>query len=386
MNDIRFSTDIILLYVNPTDKCNATCPYCYLPDEIKSRKKSMSYAELKQIVEKTIDFFDKKGTKGVIVFHGSEPLMNRENIFRIISEYHGELNFGIQTNGLLLTEEDARFIMKNDVNIGISLDSPDEETNDFLRGQGHYKKVIMAFDYFKDYKGLNVVTTITRYNQGQLADMVGFLGEKGIKMCLMNPVRGTQKESLPFRPDPEELADEFINAVDAAIEITKSGRRMVIGDFANILLGIIAPGARVLMCDISPCGGGRRFFAITADGKSYPCGEFIGMEEFSGGNIFSDSIEDIIGSDGLEKVRKRIVEKIDECDTCVLMNICGASCPAEIYSTEGSMFRKSYYCKFYKKVIEHAFRVILRGDVWHVIRKSALKERFDIAKLSMTPK
>ncbi len=42
------------------------------------------------------------------------------------------------------------------------------------------------------------------------------------------------------------------------------------------------------------------------------------------------------------------------------------------------MFKKSYYCKFYKKVIEHAFKVISRGDVWHVIRKSALKERFNI--------
>ena len=43
------------------------------------------------------------------------------------------------------------------------------------------------------------------------------------------------------------------------------------------LIGILAPTARRLMCDISPCGGGRAFFALAADGGLYPCSEFIGL-------------------------------------------------------------------------------------------------------------
>jgi hypothetical protein len=39
----------------------------------------------------------------------------------------------------------------------------------------------------------------------------------------------------------------------------ETGRRLPIGKLANILMAIIAPGARRLMCDISPCGGGRGF-------------------------------------------------------------------------------------------------------------------------------
>jgi uncharacterized protein len=194
----------------------------------------------------------------------------------------------------------------------------------------------------------------------------------------MNPVRGTQVSSRSFRPDPLQLASEFIKAVDESIRLTKEGRRIVIGDFANILLGIIAPSARVLMCDISPCGGGRRFFSITADGKAYPCGEFIGMERFLGGNIFSDSIEDIVASRNFLKVRERVVEDIQECRTCLFKNMCGAPCPAEIYSTEGSMYAKSYYCDFYKKVAEHAFKVIFRDEVEFVIRKTALSEMFNL--------
>ncbi len=378
IKEFRFNSDIILFYVNPTDRCNASCPYCYLPQEIKARRKNMTYQELEKVVEKATAFFDGKGMKGTVVFHGSEPLLNKDNIFKVIDQYHKDLNFGIQTNGLLLQEEDADFIKEKGLNIGISLDSPVEKTNDYLRGEGHYQAVVKALDWFRGYRGLNVVTTITNHNVGQLLDMVRFLHEKEVGLCLMNPVRGTQVSSRSFRPDPLQLASEFIKAVDESIRLTKEGRRIVIGDFANILLGIIAPSARVLMCDISPCGGGRRFFSITADGRAYPCGEFIGMDGFLGGNIFSDSIEDIVASRNFLKVRERVVEEVQECRTCLFKNMCGAPCPAEIYSTEGSMYAKSYYCDFYKKVAEHAFKVIFRDEVEFVIRKTALREMFNL--------
>jgi uncharacterized protein len=379
IKDFRFSSDIILFYVNPTDKCNASCPYCYLPQRVKNRSKSMSYSELEVIVKKASEFFNSGGKKGSIIFHGSEPLLNKENLFKIIEDYD-ELHFGIQTNGFLLSEEDAEFIKDHRVNIGISLDSPVEKTNDYLRGKGQYKKIMDALGWFRNYKGLNVVTTITTHNVDQLSEMVRLLHEKDVSLCLMNPVRGTQRGALALRPEPLKLASEFIKAVDEAIKLTKEGRRIVVADFANILLGIIAPSARVMMCDISPCGGGRRFFAITANGNAYPCGEFIGMEEFVGGNIFTDPVEDIAASENFLEVTQRTVERIQECRACLFRNMCGAPCPAEIYSTEGSMLSKSYYCEFYKKVAEHAFRIINRDDVEHVIRKSALREMYNLEK------
>lgn len=380
MHEFRFRTDVILLYVNPTDRCNASCPYCYLPQDVKSRGKTMSYDELEIIVKKASEFFKRSGVKGSVIFHGSEPLLNKENLFKIIEDYGDDLHFGVQTNGILLTEEDAAFIREHKVNIGISLDSPVEEINDGLRGEGHYNKIMDILDWLRGYRGLNVVTTITTHNVDQLSEMVRLLHRKDVSLCLMNPVRGTQERALAMRPEPVHLASEFIKAVEEGIRLTKAGQRIVVADFANILLGIIAPSARVMMCDISPCGGGRRFFAVTAEGSAYPCGEFIGMEKFLGGNIFSDSIGDIAASKNFGEVTERAVENIPECKECLFRNMCGAPCPAEIYSTDGTMLSKSHYCEFYKEVATHAFKVISRGDVEHVIRKSALKEVYNIEK------
>lgn len=378
MRNLRFNTDIVLLYLNPTDRCNASCPYCYLSKDIKARKTDMSYSDIELVVNKFIRFFDDKGIKGSIIFHGAEPLLIKNDLFNIIENYKDDIFFGIQTNGFLLDEEDCAFIKDNDVKIGISLDSPYEKTDDLLRGRGHFKKINDILDWFLGYNQLNIVTTITSYNVHHLYDMVNFLIKKDIHLGLMNPVRGTQKSALPFRPDPLKLAKEYINAVNRAIELTKSGKRFVIGDFANILLGVVAPASRVLMCDISPCGGGRRFLSIAADGNAYPCSEFIGKEEFTGGNIYQNSIDEICGSQNFERVRERIVEKIVECDTCLVRNMCGASCPAEIYSTDSNMYNKSFYCDFYKELIKHAFRIIYRDEVGYVLKQDVLKEIYSL--------
>ncbi|MCL4429371.1 MAG: peptide-modifying radical SAM enzyme CbpB, partial [Chloroflexi bacterium] len=334
IRDLRYSTDIILFYVNPTDRCNANCPYCYLPQEVKSRGKNMTYPELQAIVEKASAFFKSQNKKGSVIFHGTEPLLNKDNLFQIIKDYHNDLFFGLQTNGLLLTEADVAFIKEYNVNIGVSIDSPVEETNDFLRGSGHYRKIMDALDWFKGYRGLNVVTTITTYNVNQLTDMVRLLHSKDVRLCLMNPVRGTQQGALALRPEPLTAAKEFINAVEEAIRLTKEGKRIVVADFANVLLGIIAPSARVMMCDISPCGGGRRYMAVAANGTAYPCGEFIGMDAFVGGNIFTDTVESIVSSGNFQKVTKRTVDNIPECQTCMFRNMCGSPCPAEMHSTD----------------------------------------------------
>ncbi|BDC36317.1 peptide-modifying radical SAM enzyme CbpB [Candidatus Methanoliparum sp. LAM-1] len=376
MQNLRFNTDIILLYLNPTDRCNASCPYCYHFNDIKARGIDMSYNHIESIINKFIEYYDDKNIEGSVIFHGVEPLLLKDDIFKIIENYKNDVFFGIQTNGFLLNEEDTTFIKENDVKIGISLDSPYEKTDDFLRGKGHFKKINNVLDWFNGYKQLNINTTVTKHNVHQLSSMVNFLIEKEIHLCLMNPVRGTQKSALSFRPDPIILAKEYIDAVNLTLKSTKGGYRFVIGDFANILLGIVAPSSRVMLCDISPCGAARRFFAIAADGSAYPCSEFIGKEDFVGGNIYQNSINDICRSQNFEKVRERVVEKIDDCATCLIRNICGASCPSEIHSTDGSMYKKSFYCDFYKELIKHAFRVIYQDEVRYVLKQDVLKEMY----------
>ncbi|WP_202318758.1 peptide-modifying radical SAM enzyme CbpB [Archaeoglobus neptunius] len=366
MERYRFAINPTTVYINPTEKCNRNCPYCYIPGEIRARGRSFDYETLE-------DILNRLENVEWVIFHGAEPLIVKDIIFKAIEEFN--FKFGIQTNATLLSEEDAEFLMKNNVSVGISFDSHIREVDETTRGEGHYRAVLNALEYFNGYRNLNIIATVNVYNYRHLDGLVDFLAGK-VEILLANPVRGTSEGGRELRP-PEGFERYYIKAVDRAIEHTREGERIVIGDFANVLLGLFAPTSRVLQCDISPCGAGRRFFAISVDGI-YPCGEFIGMDEFRADISMLSNLEEIL--DIFCPIRERIVEKIPECMDCTFRHLCGSPCPAEIYAEHKTMYAKSPYCEFYKEMVRHAFRVIERGDVEHVLKLENLRKIYEIKK------
>lgn len=377
MEDFRFSEDLTAVYIDPTDRCNADCVYCYVPKRIRARGRSMTQAQLDFILNKLARHFKDAGRTQVIIFHASEPLLVKDAVFRAIDAYGKVFKFGLQTNASLLEKEDIDFLKSRFVGVGISMDSHRPSTNNTqrpMRGlKGNFARAVRALEWFDGYQGLNVIATVTNYNVRDLPGMVKFLHARKVPCVLMNPVRCTRVSPRTLKPDEKLFAEYFIKAVETAIELTKTtGRKIIVGNFANTILAIAAPQARRLMCDISPCGGGRCFFTITASGEMIPCGEFIGIPGFSGGNIFKNGIADAMKSKPFAAVRARMVEKIEGCRECALRNICGAPCPAELHA-RGSMYQKAIFCDFYKEVIRYAFKVIAEDKVRYVLRDEPLR-------------
>jgi uncharacterized protein len=151
----------------------------------------------------------------------------------------------------------------------------------------------------------------------------------------------------------------FIKALERTYELyEQTGRKLIVGNFANILLSIIAPSARRLMCDISPCGAARCFFAVSAEADVYPCSEFIGLPGFKGGNLFEDNLPDIISSAPFRQITGRMVENITPCSRCAIRHFCGAPCPAEACQSHGSPEARGAFCEFYEHQVRYAFRLI----------------------------
>ncbi len=383
IKDFRFGQELTAVYIDPTDACNANCKYCYIPENIKQRGRSLSPKELDRILKKIAAYSKGKKRKQVIIFHASEPLIVKDMLFKAIMKYGRTFKFGIQTNGTLLEKKDVNFLIRNRVGVGISLDSVSSSVHGLVRPSAakDHAKVVAAIEWFNGYEGLNVITTITKFNVKELPDIVRFLHKKRVPCVLMNPVRLTQKASRSVKPDENLMTKYFLKAVDTALSLSqRSKQKIIIGNFTNTVLAIIAPEARRLMCDISPCGGGRCFFTITATGDVIPCGEFIGLKDFYSGNILKDKVEDIIASRPFKKIRSRIVEDIEECGICKYRNLCGAPCPAELHSL-GNMRQKAVFCEFYKSVIAHAFKLIKEDKAGYLLRAASLKKleyKYDI--------
>lgn len=378
MNDFRFSKELTAIYINPTERCNANCTYCYVPHKARTKGHSMTGAELDFILNKLAGHFKNTKRKQVIIFHASEPLIVKDIVFAAIYKYRDIFKFGIQTNATLLNKKDVNFLKDRLVGVGISIDSHIPLINDrqrpMSRSGGSFAHAVNTLKWFDGYQGLNVISTVTKYNVKDLPGMVKFLHAYKVPCVLFNPVRFTRVSPKALKPDEKLFVKYFIEAVETAMALSgTSDHKIIIGNFANTVLAIVAPEARRLMCDISPCGGGRCFFTITATGEMIPCGEFVGLPNFSGGNIFKEGVAEAMGSRPFKAVRARMVEKIKECDRCELRNICGAPCPAELHS-RGDMYQKAIFCDFYKEIIKYAFKIISEDKVKYVLRDEPLKK------------
>ncbi|OKY79011.1 MAG: Radical SAM superfamily enzyme [Candidatus Methanohalarchaeum thermophilum] len=360
----RFEKDIEYVYFNITEKCNANCPYCYVPEEKRKNGDSFTKEEFYDVLNKL-----SENNVNTVLFHGVEPLIEKNLIFEGIEDFP-EFNYGIQTNGLQLEKDDIEYLKTKEVNFGVSLDAPKKKLNDYLRVNGHFENTLSILEEFKDYDTLNIITTINKFNEHLLVDMVKLLSEY-TKTILMNPVRGTTEVGRRLRPN--NLTENFLNAVERAMELTENGNKITIGDYANIVLGIIALTSRDLQCDISPCGAGRRFISITSNGI-YPCTEFIGIEEFK------TDLDKALNDDAFQDVISRKTEDIKECKNYEYRHLCGASCPAEVYESEETLNSKSPYCQFYKDIIDHAFKTIKQNRENLVINKENLSKTHEITK------
>ena len=366
MNHLRFGLKPSAVYFNPTEQCNFNCSYCYIPEDIRRNGETMTIEQLRQGLERLHSYFQQtlpEEVKPQLIFHGSEPMLAREAVFTGIQEFQDRFQFGVQTNATLLDDEAISFLTKHGVGIGISLDAPSANLADQTRknwsGHGSFDSAVHVMEQLGSYPAFNVITTVTSLNLGALCEMVDFCHSYGVGILMLNPVRTTQKGGQELKPENEDLALAFCKALDRTYHLyEQTGRRIVIANFANILASILGPTSRRLMCDISPCGGGRCFFAVSAHGDVFPCSEFLGFPEYNGGNLFEQDLEHILASAPFKAVTGRKVENIIPCTSCAIRHFCGAPCPAEVKAITGELNAPSPYCEFYEEQVRYAFRVI----------------------------
>lgn len=393
MEALRFGLSPSAVYFNPTERCNLNCTYCYLPEEMRRDGTQMSTEQVCSALEILELHFGKtlpEGVKPQVIFHGSEPLLAREAIFEAITAFGNSFRFGIQTNATLFDKATIQFLRDNNIGVGISMDGHNRQVGDSARrtwgGKGVYDRLEKILDSLVDYDSFNVICTVTSLNVSSLTEMVEYFHGKGVRQAMLNPVRCTRPGGLSLKPDNEKLIRNFCAALDRTFELLEdTGRKLIIPNFANVLTGFVAPTARRLMCDISPCGGGRCFFAVSARGDLFPCSEFLGLSEFCGGNLFEQEISDILRSEQFQRVVSRKVEDFGPCGSCAIRHFCGAPCPAEIYALKGTLQAAPDYCSFYVEQARYALRLLGQGRedayLWDDWRQSTT-ETFSLQDLT----
>jgi len=159
-----------------THRCNLRCKICETWKVWSRPEEELKLVEL----QKTINEIGRWGDINVS-FAGGEPLIRKNDLLECIKlAKKWNLTTHVTSNGQLINKKIAKELVSSGLDyLQLSLDGAKEETNNYIRGKGTYKKIIKAIREVKKAKKklnsnlkLSLTTTVTDKNIDELLDIV----------------------------------------------------------------------------------------------------------------------------------------------------------------------------------------------------------------------
>jgi uncharacterized protein len=347
-----------------TLRCNQSCKYCHASRTNMDRVDTdMSLETAKQVVDQAMQ---SPSPYLNFEFQGGEPTVNMP-VIKFIVEYareknryeNKELTHSVVTNMTYMTEENAEWLIDNDVLVCTSLDGPEELHNynrTWKAGSNAYASVRKWIDYFnrryvekgRDPQLWHVDALMTTSRKTfdhwkEVVDLYLELGMHTIHLRPLNPYGFAVDTWQRIGYTPEEYLAFYKRALDYILELNLAGKEIVEGTAAVFLAKMLTPDDPNFVDIRSPCGAGTGQMAYNYDGKIFTCDEArmtsaMGNDMFQIGEVGATSFAD---SHGHPTVRAMAVASLQDalpgCETCWNKPFCGV-CPMHNYMTSGDIF------------------------------------------------
>ncbi len=295
-----------------------------------------------------------------LTLFGGEPLLEKENIFRIVDyveklEAHAgnkRLSISLTTNGTLITEEVLKRT-KGKINFLLSIDG-NEETHNASRkykdGRGSFKKIVSKINLLKKYQPwLGARMTITPETVHLLCNNVIYLYSLGINQFLMGLAMDLEWNNKALKTYEEQL----LKVGKFYISEKKSGQPMRIILFEKDMKGIECHEHQW------GCGAGRNTISVNTNGDIYPCSKFLGYEEFENDALKLGNIHDGITNIELRVKMSQITnDSFPGCASCNEINACMGGCPADNYYLNRNLYKPGKAHCDLKKIDNRVLRAL----------------------------
>jgi uncharacterized protein len=335
--------------VKTTEACPLACIYCYEGDK---SNKTMNDSTLQAMVNSLETRSDKK-TSTHYIWHGAEPLSAGINFFKKVIEIQEPfrdkgniITNGIQSNGVLLTEEYVKFLVSNKFRIGISLDGP-KEIQDISRpyknGASSFDKTREAIEILrKAGNPVSVISVLTQKSIDHIDEIFQFFNDEDITFCL-NPFMkcGYGKNSYQ---DLYLKKGDYARVIIDLFERTLMQEKNVFSNFDK-LVESLTTGKSTSCENTYSCQ--YHYIGIDTEGYVLPCSRFT-KEELNFGNIHSDDISDILNHPKRKEIQHRY-ESLEECTSCEYGTLCYSGCPHNAF-TQGDITQKDPNCSDKKRI------------------------------------
>lgn len=358
--------------------CNLNCAYCYYLDKAhtiyEDNQPVMSYEILEKYIIQYIS--GNEVPEVTFVWHGGEPLLAGIDFYRKAVELQKRYASGktiinsLQTNGIMMNADWARFFHENRFLIGISIDGP-KDIHDAYRvnkaGRPSYEKVMGAISLMKQYGvEYNTLSVVTNLSEGRGAEVYRFLKSIGSRFMQFLPVvehvYKSERYERPVMAAPgaegSTMAPWSVSALGYGKFMTDIFDEWVVGDVGTYFVQAFDMtlaqwvGAKPGLCVYSETCGDA--LIVEHNGDVYSCDHFV-YPEFKLGNILETDLFNLYRSPkqfqfGVNK--RNTLPRY--CQRCKYYFACRGECPKHRFlKTETGEYGLNALCEGFKHYYRH---------------------------------
>lgn len=333
---------------NLTHKCNLRCRHCYYADSLNDSKgDELSAKEVIEFLKSVKPFVSRRATLTVL---GGEPLLYPDKLIEVCRFARKTRMIPlVSTNGTLIDDAFAKDAKRIGLEVQVSLDGPNAEVNDPLRGAGTFEKIRRGVATLTAH-GVHTVLSMVccRSNFDSLRGFMDLAVEWGVDEARFIPLKqmgGAKSEAM-------EMVSHY-EIVTKAYQLLKENpayRELLGRDCLSILANTCRYSARR-----DSCGTGTQTFLLDADGGLYPCLN-LNQPAYAFGNIRNElfRFEDIWDKCTiLDDVRACVNVNNSErpCSVCPVRHWCLGGCRGETVVNTGDLKPRSIHCGDLRKTI-----------------------------------
>ena len=346
------------LMFKTTYRCNQDCAYCYYrnPADPEHSAPFISLELLESFLPAYLRYI-APSREASFGWQGGEPTLAGLPFFRAVVEMqmkHGVagtiISNDIQTNGILIDDEWARFLSDYQFLVGVSLDGPESFHNVMRRGptgRGSFEQTMAGIAALRKRDvELNVLCVISDHNVRFAEELLAFFAKEKFDYIQLIPAMGFPAS------EPSQAADYLVRAREYA-EFLKTAFDIWYGDgyprfslrtFDSFLQSYLGQDSG-LCIHAKHCNPG---LIIETSGDVYPC-DFYLESRFRIGNLKRNTIEELVQNQQRLSFINQKKNLPLPCQHCSWQPICNGGCPRN-YNRGG----QDYLCESYAALLRHA--------------------------------
>lgn len=351
---------ISVLYIITSTACNLACKYCFEEKSMFNNKSEVHLNSkcLHRFLNEYIMYAKENDIKKCkIIFYGGEPTINWSTIEETIKfskKYPNFFEFTIVSNGTLLDIQKIKYLVKNDVAIAISIDGPKvlNDKNRIFRysKESVYDKIMKTLDFLKKEKAnYNLSITISNELLNMQTEFFKWVDSIETKNLFFNIMHFTYLERKEVWEIYYKKASSFL---------FKSFEKFYPKNiFEGRILKKITPliNKEFLFADCAAVGLNQ--LTLKPNGDVCICHGYVKTNKFVIGNIYRESIQEIISKKENNLWCKLSPIFNNTCLDCESLFICGGGCPVQSEALFGNVEKIDQpYCIYNKLVLKWLLR------------------------------